>query len=326
MNKSPFFIAALSLAFLGTANAQTTAPASVKRTAKGAVYQIFTPNTGDKIKVNDVITFNVIQKTEKDSVLYSSFAAGRPVKLQVQPSQNVGDLMDIFPLLALKDSALVKVPTDSIFVGHEEQRPPFLPKGSNIVFVLKVERVQSLNDAIAERNAAIESMKADEKKAIAKYVTDNHKVYTTTLSGLKYIITQPSIKRKALKGDTVFVNYTGRTLDGKVFDSSVEAVALKAGLQQPGRKYEPIKVAVGAGEVIKGWDEALLLLREGSKASLLIPSDLAYGERGAGDSIPGFSPLLFDIEVVKIKAIPHPVTAKKPVRKTTAKKTTTTKK
>ncbi|MBW4891066.1 FKBP-type peptidyl-prolyl cis-trans isomerase [Mucilaginibacter sp. HMF5004] len=317
MNYRSFLVLVLSLVLLNKANAQVT----FEHTPKGASYHIFTANPGDKIKLSNVITFNVIQKTEKDSVLYSSYQSGRPVKLQVQASQNIADLMEIFPLLASKDSAIVKVPSDSVFVGHEEQRPPFLPKGSSIVFLLKVERVQTIDEAIAERNTAMEAMKSAEALALTKYVTESKQAYKTTTSGLKYFITKPSIKRKPLKGDTAYVNYVGHTLNGKVFDSSIEAVAKSAGLQQPGRTYEPIKVAVGEGQVIKGWDEALLLLNEGSKASLVIPSALAYGERGAGEDIPAFTPLVFELELVKVKAVPH-VVPKTTAKKTTAKKAT----
>jgi FKBP-type peptidyl-prolyl cis-trans isomerase FkpA len=317
MMKYILFILVLTTAV--KANAQN----DLQRTPKGALYEIFTHNTGDKLKLNDVITFQFIQKTDKDSVLFSTYAAGHPVQAQVQPSQNVGDLMEIFPLLTLKDSALVKVPTDSIFKGHEDQRPAFFPKGSFLSFILKIEKVQSLNDAIAERNAEIEKIKADENIAMNKYIADHKLILKTTPSGLKYIITKPSLKLKAQKGDTLLVNYAGHTLDGKVFDSSIEAVAKSADLQQPGRKYEPIQVIVGTGGVIPGWDEGLLLLNEGSKATFIIPSSLAYGEHGQGDIKP-FSTLVFDIELVKVKPIKHP--AKPAVKKQPYKKKPVTKK
>jgi FKBP-type peptidyl-prolyl cis-trans isomerase FkpA len=307
-----------------TVAVKTNAQTDLQRTPKGALYQVFTHNTGDKIKLNDVITFQFIQKTEKDSVLFSTYAVNHPVQAQIQPSQNVGDLMEVFPLLTVKDSAMVKIPTDSIFKGHEDQRPAFFPKGSNLVFILKIEKVQSLNDAIAERNAELEKIKAAEITDENKYIADHKLVVKTTPTGLKYIITKPSLKLKPQKGDTVLVNYAGRTLDDKVFDSSIEAVAKSAGLQQPGRTYEPIQVVLGTGGVIPGWDEGLLLLNEGSKATFIIPSSLAYGEHGQGNDIKPFSTLVFDVELVKVKPIKHapkPV-AKKPLakKKTVAKK------
>ena len=301
--KNIFFIAALTIAV--TAKAQT----AMQRTPEGAVYQIFTHNAGERIKVNDVITFQFIQKTDKDSVLFSTYAAGHPVQAQIQPSKSVGDLMEIFPLLTVNDSAVVKVPTDSIFKGHEDQRPPFFLKGSNLTFTLKIEKVQSLNDAIAERNAALEKTKADEKTGADKYIAAHKLVLKTTPTGLRYIITKPSARLKPLKGDTLLVNYAGRSLDDKLFDSSIESVAKQGGLQQPGRTYEPIQVIVGTGGVIPGWDEGLLLLNEGSKATFVIPSNLAYGPQGSGDIKP-FSTLVFDVELVKVKPIKHTMASK----------------
>ena len=316
------FLAAVMAAAAGI---QANAQDNITRTPKGAQVKIITSNPGNKIKINDVVTFEVVQKTEKDSVLFSSYALGHPVKIQVQQSQNPGDIMDVLPLLAEKDSAFVKVPADSIFKDHEDQRPSFLPKGSNLDFTLKIVKIQSLQDAMAERNAMMEKMKNDEVTDRNKYIADHKLIVKTTPSGLKYLITKPSLKHKPLTGDTLLVNYTGSTLDGKVFDSSIQAEAQKAGLNQPGRNYEPLQVILGTTPVIKGWDEGLLLLGEGAKAKLIIPSALGYGAEGGGGDIPPYSTLVFDIELVKIKPIKH-VTAKHVLKKKTTVKHTTVKK
>jgi FKBP-type peptidyl-prolyl cis-trans isomerase len=184
--------------------------------------------------------------------------------------------------------------------------------------------VQSLNDAIAERNKGLDSLRNAESVNAAKYIADNKLVLTTTPSGLKYAITQPSTKRKPLKGDTLFVNYTGKTLDGKVFDSSIAEEAKKAGLDQPGRTYEPLKFVIGTDPIIEGWNEGLLLMPEGSKAILVIPSGLAYKDQGGGDAIPPFSTLVFNVELVKVKPIKHAVAAKPAAKKPVAKKHTIT--
>lgn len=305
-----FLILVLSIAV--DANAQN----GLQRSPEGAMYQIFTHNAGDKIRVSDVVTFQLIEKNDKDSVLLNTYTIGHPAQTQVRPSQSAADLMEIFPLLALKDSALVKVPTDTIFKGHEDQRPPFLPKGSDLTFILKIEKVQSLTEAIAE-------IKAAEIADAAKYIADHKLILKTTPSGLKYIITKPSLKPRPLKGDTILVNYVGRALDDKVFDTSIESVAKSSGTFQEGRPYEPYQFVVGAGGVIQGWDEGLLLLNEGSKATFIIPSGLAYGQQGSGQIRP-YSTLVFDVELVKVKPIKHPLSpkpaAKKPLHKKPALK------
>jgi FKBP-type peptidyl-prolyl cis-trans isomerase FkpA len=308
------------------------AQVTYQRTPKGVQYHVVTANAGAKIKLDDVITFNITEKTEKDSVLFSSYTNGHAVQIQVKPSANIGDLMDIFPLLANKDSAIVRVPTDSIFAGHEESRPPFLPKGSSIVFNIKVERVQPLAEAIAERNAAmaeqkaaIDKMKGGEAATADKYIADHKLVLKSTASGLKYNITHATTKRRVMAGDTIEVAYAGRTTDDKVFDTSIESVAKEAGTYQPGNPYQPISFVVGEAHVIAGWDEGLQLLNEGSKATFVIPSNLGYADQGNGP-IPPFATLIFDVEIVKVtpgkvkpKTVAKTGTAKKPA--TTAAKT-----
>jgi len=297
-------------AFAITANAQNT----LQHTPEGALYTIFTHNAGDKIKLNDVITIQITQKTDKDSLLSSTYALGHPVQIKIEPSQSVTDMMEIFPLLANQDSVLVKIPADSVFKGHEDKRPPFFPAGSYFNFYIKVVKVESLDQAIAERNAQLQQVKVAEVTGADKYIADNKLVVKATPSGLRYVVTKTGLKPKPQAGDTVLVNYTGKLLNGQVFDSSIAAVATTAGLQQDGRTYEPIKFVVGHGDVIKGWDEGLLLLNEGSKATFIVPSALAYGDQGSGP-IPAFSTLVFDVELVRVIRIPHAPAVKKPLAK-----------
>lgn len=314
----------LLFCFCGLAQAQNT----IKTTVKGARYQILDAHPGDRIKLNDVITFNLTIKTEKDSVLMSSYMRGKPFSTQVQASQSVDDLMDIFPQLALKDSVRILVPSDSLFKNREEQRPPFMAKGALVTYLLKIEKIQSLDEAIAEKKAAEaktaegnEKLKAGELQRITKYTAALKPAVKVTPSGLYYQVLTPSAKPKPLPGDTLLVNYIGKTLDGKVFDTNLKDEAEKAGVSQPGRPYEAFQFVVKAGQVIQGWDEGFLLLNEGSKARLIIPSKLAYAERGAGADIAPYSPLIFDVELLSIKPGKHPAVIKKtPVKKASFKK------
>lgn len=270
---------------------------------KGIKYSITSSTPGTRIKLTDVITFNFTAKTFKDSLLQSSYETGHPVKIQVVPSRDIVDLMDIFLLLSEGDAVVAMIPTDSIFKDNEQSRPPFLPKGSSLKYAIKIEKVQTLDEAITERDKANEVFKLAEKDSITKYISKNKLAVNTTATGLQYFITQASAKPKPVVGDTLLINYAGRTLDGKLFDTSIEAEAKKAGLIQPGRPYEPITVVVGAGEVILGWDEGFLLLNEGSKATFIIPSDLGYGPQGRGEAIKPYSPLVFDVELVKVNRV-----------------------
>ena len=106
-----------------------------------------------------------------------------------------------------------------------------------------------------------------------------------TASGLFYKINKEGSGTKPEKGTKVSVHYKGALLDGTVFDSSYQ-------------KKEPIEFKVGIGQVIAGWDEAILLLNKGAAARLVVPSHLGYGAQGAGGVIPPDTTLIFDIELL----------------------------
>ena len=111
----------------------------------------------------------------------------------------------------------------------------------------------------------------------------------TTASGLKYIIVHRGEGKKPEKGNYVLVHYTGRLTDGTVFDDSR-------------KRKEPIAFRLGMSEVIRGWDEGIALLNVGDRATLIIPSDLGYGAKGAGGGvIPPNATLIFDVELTDIK-------------------------
>lgn len=124
------------------------------------------------------------------------------------------------------------------------------------------------------------------KKAQEELLESVSAGYDQTPSGLRYKILQKGNGTKAQKGKMVSVHYKGMLLDGTTFDSSYA-------------RKEPIDFNVGVGQVIAGWDEGILLLHVGDKARFVIPSDLAYGSRGAGGVIPPNATLIFDVELMK---------------------------
>ena len=120
-----------------------------------------------------------------------------------------------------------------------------------------------------------------------KFLADNAKrpEVKTTPSGLQYEVLEATLGQKPKATDTVKVHYEGTLIDGTVFDSSY-------------RRGESIKF--GLNQVIKGWTEGLQLMPVGSTYRFFIPSDLGYGDRGAGADIPGGAALIFDVELIEI--------------------------
>jgi FKBP-type peptidyl-prolyl cis-trans isomerase FkpA len=110
---------------------------------------------------------------------------------------------------------------------------------------------------------------------------------TTTASGLVIEELQPGAGAVAEKGSRVSVHYTGWLTDGRKFDSSKD-------------RNDPFEFPLGAGHVIRGWDEGVQGMQEGGRRKLTIPPELGYGARGAGGVIPPNATLVFEVELLKI--------------------------
>ena len=144
---------------------------------------------------------------------------------------------------------------------------------------------ESTNNEIVDNNQQNEVVVVD---PLAEYIKANNITVEPTASGLYYIETQAGTGEQAKAGDVVSVHYTGTLLDGTKFDSSID-------------RGQPFEFTLGAGRVIKGWDEGIALMKVGGKATLILPSDLAYGNQAVGGVIPANSPLIFDVELLGIK-------------------------
>ena len=163
----------------------------------------------------------------------------------------------------------------------------------DVIETLAIERV---GDAAQNWNAVeafrvFENARAkreEEAKKAAQEALDKLAAgFDQTDSGLRYKIIQKGSGAQAEKGKSVSVHYEGSLDNGQVFDSSY-------------RRKDPITFTLGIGQVIQGWDEGIVLLKEGDKARFVIPSYLGYGERGAGGVIPPNATLVFDVELVKV--------------------------
>ncbi|WP_342265269.1 FKBP-type peptidyl-prolyl cis-trans isomerase [Cardinium endosymbiont of Philonthus spinipes] len=177
-----------------------------------------------------------------------------------------------------------------------------LNKEDELVMDIKLDKImtdEAYNQMIEARRT---TQLAKDKQLITDYLAKHHIEASSTDSGLFYIIDQP-VKEATpvLEGKTIKVHYTGRLLDGTIFDTSVEEVAKAHNLYNPKRPYQPLEFQVGVGYVIKGWDEGLLLLKKNEKARFFIPSALAYGPDAIGNLIPANSILLFEVEVIDVR-------------------------
>ncbi len=160
------------------------------------------------------------------------------------------------------------------------------------------EFLKEQQEAAAKKVAAEQASKG---KELEEFVAANYPNATKTASGLYYVITKEGKGPNAKAGQTIVADYTGKLMNGTVFDTSIESVAKETGSYNPNRPYDQkFEFPLGARRVIAGWDEGFQLLNKGAIATFIIPSELAYGPRAMGP-IAANSNLIFDVELIDIK-------------------------
>ena len=182
---------------------------------------------------------------------------------------------------------------DSLFTKAGQPFPPGITKGSDIIFNVKLLNAQNEDEYKKAQIEESAKQKSVDDKILTDYIAKNGLAGKAqkTANGVYYIVNQAGTGAKPNKGDNVEVQYTGKLMNGKVFDSS---------LTNQQSKGKPVKFQVGVGMIIPGWEEGIMQFAKGTKGTLLIPSGMAYGMQGAPPTIPANSPLIFDIELVNV--------------------------
>jgi FKBP-type peptidyl-prolyl cis-trans isomerase len=238
-----------------------------------------------KLKDGDVLTFHVVIKNHADSVLQDTYKDGNPTKALIQPVQGFkGTFENGLRQLAVGDSATILVPIDSLVQQVQGPLPPFLKKGTDLKYTVKILKVQSraefekeMNAEAAKSKAEASTRLAEEPAAIAAFIQKTGKQFQKTGTGLYYSIKTPGAGANPKMGETWIVSYRGTFLDGKEFDKGAD-------------------VPMPLGQMIPGFNEALTLMKAGGEATFVIPSGLAYGPEPRGP-IPGNSVLVFDLKL-----------------------------
>ena len=234
-------------------------------TSTGLKYIIVEKGKGKKTETGTNVVVHYSGYLKDGKMFDSSVKRGEPFKFELGAGQVIKGWEEGLYLMKEGDKFRFIIPYALAY--GEAGRPPQIPEKSDLIF--DVELIQVLPPIVVE-----------------KFDITGKKEYTTP-SGLKYYIVHEGTGDLVKSGDKVQVHYTGYFLDGKVFDSSV-------------KRGQPIELSVGIGQVIKGWDEGLQLMKKGDKIRFLIPYTLAYGEKGYPGAIPPKSDLIFDVELVNI--------------------------
>ncbi len=239
-------------------------------------------------KVGDLLTVLVVFKTDKDSIIHQS---AKKIILSSSPYQ--GSLEDGLLSLSLGDSASFKLFADSFYIkGLNQLLPSYIIAGSYLTVGVKITDIRSLNDDYPLNKNFIDAYEykdMDELTILANYLTENHIDVQATSSGLYFINENKTNGKMPLNGHGVKINYEGSFLDGQLFDSTTE-------------KNAPFEFVLGVkDQVIPGIEQALYRMHEGEKAKIIVPSFLAFGEKGSSTGIiPPYTPVVYEIELLQV--------------------------
>ena len=293
-------IIAVSMAVISCGNKTTAQFPGYEKVEEGLYVKYLTQNKeARKVAVGDILTMNMKYGT-KDSTLLDTEANGQPIQLRADTGKYVGDILTAFMSMGLGDSASIIVNADSFFMktAGMPSSPDFIDSAAMLYFSVGLNNIQSIEEMQAEADAKTAEAEANEMVILNQYLADNNITTEPTESGLIFISKKEGTGKQAVAGKKVKVHYEGMFLDGTYFDTSVEEAAKANDIYNPQRPYGPFEFDLGVGQVIKGWDEGIAMLKEGGKARLIIPSKIAYGAAPR----PGapFSTLIFDVELIEV--------------------------
>jgi len=283
---SKIMLAVLAVACVFSFNACSKYKGFKQDKETGIYYKFYVQNKDSvQAQTGDAVSL-MYQLALKDSILVPMM----PIQELIKESFYKGDVYDAIRMMHVGDSATFILDADTFFhyMGGEN---PFDEKELYFTFKLAELMPKAEVDAMMQAqeeqyNAYMEQARAAEDSTMQEYIAKNKIKVAPTASGLYFISKKAGNGAQATPGQRVFVHYTGKLLDGTKFDSSYD-------------RGEPIDFVLGQGQVIPGWDEGIAMMKVGEKAVLLIPSKLAYGERG-NQVIPPCAPLVFDVELVKV--------------------------
>lgn len=260
-----------------------------KKSRKGFYYQLHTLGESDrKVQLNDYVTADISYYTMDDSLF---FEGRRKIKLGKPAYQ--GAIEACFMFLKLDESATFILQSGPFFnVTLESDIPRFLTHESFFKIKLSIIEIQTNSEFEKEKQAFlswIEDFGHYEKVVLKQFISQEKIDVNPTNSGLIYLPLDKTNGTKIEIGDTITINYEGRFMNGKYFDSTVKT-------------KQPFKFVFGTEwQVIKGMEEGLALMREGEKALFIMPSELAFGSEGSSTGIiPPFTSLIYEVEIIKV--------------------------
>lgn len=250
---------------------------------------IETNENAPKPKQNDVLELTVIISQKNGQVLYDTREIPGPFRQKLkQPAHEGGSITDAYALMHEGDSLHCYIRAGDFYrYSRKQPLPEKVSKSEDLLFRIKLHKIYSPDEFSKIRQKRKQRLREEEQSYLKEYLMENEITQSPRPSGLYFISQRKGKGKSPQPGDSVKVHYRGYLLSGNQFDSSY-------------KRGEPLAFQMGANRVIPGWEEGLALMHKGGKAKLIIPSHLAYGEKGYGDMIPPYSTLIFEIELLDV--------------------------
>jgi FKBP-type peptidyl-prolyl cis-trans isomerase FkpA len=292
--------------------AQTTVDYTIGK--DGMSYKIITDGKGDFLKLGEYIELHFtsfLSRNGKDSMLNNTRDIGMPNILLFDSMQMPINYFEIFRKVKSGDSISTKTLVDELYERKPEAMPNFFRQGDYINSSIKITKIyktkaeaEIANKKHSMKSEEIAKIKADALVAVndsilREFILKNNVTALKSPKGTYVQILEEGIGSKLNNKQFVKINYTGKTLDGRMFDSNTDS---SKGHVEPLLVNLTEDMSLGSG-VIQGMADALLMMKQGTKAIMYIPSGLAYGPRGAGEDIPPNANLIFEVELLNTLSI-----------------------
>ncbi len=260
-----------------------------KRAKHGIHYKLHTIGEDTrKPKIGDFVTVDLVYMTPGDSVFFT----GRR-KFQITRADFKGAIDECFMMLTEKESATFIISASDFFKKTlQTNLPKFFNEYSKMKVTIEIIEIQTEKAYRKEKEAFLHWIKdfGDYEKIILKQFLEEKELPEKPMSsGMFFINMRKGEGKKIEKGDTITINYEGKFLNGKFFDSTV-------------KRSQPFQFVYGTEwQVVKGLEEALGMMYEGEKSLIILPSELAFGNKGSSTGIiPPFTSLIFEVEILKV--------------------------
>ena len=278
--------------------------AGFKTTDNGLHYKFEKQDkSAQQVQDGDVL---VGEMTVRFDTLETFSNVGHPDRILQAMRTFDGDLYEGLLMMHVGDKAIFAIEADTLAKYLQPtQMPPMYEKGKGMKIFYEIDLQdivtgEELAEEQANFMAEMQERQQNEPAEIANYVKSHNITVNPNPNGVYIVVKQKGNGAKVAAGKKVSINYTGRLLDGTMFDSSVESDAKEGGIYMANRTYEPLTYVVGQMSLIRGWEEGIMGQPAGSKLQLVIPSNMAYGPQRAGN-IPPYSPLVFDLDIVSVE-------------------------